>query len=105
MTTAQHQVIGQLTRNAEARVCIGGAWVLMLEMRQAQGGAKSEPIVAIKQCGSGEPARAAAHSAAARLRQGAMARVYCTAFRVGRNSERRRAIELTGVDSVQPIQE
>jgi hypothetical protein len=96
--TVQHQVVGKLVRNAEPRMCLGGAWLVMMELRQAAPGVP--PIVAVHQHGSGEPARAAAHSEANRLRQGATARVFFSGLGLGRTRDQEPAIELRGVDAV-----
>jgi hypothetical protein len=94
----QHTVVGTLVRNAEARMCLGGAWIVMMELRQAT--PTAPPIVAVHQHGQGEPARAAAHSEANRLRQGARARIYFTGLGLGHTRDEKPAIDLRGVDAV-----
>lgn len=97
-TRTQHQVVGTLVRNAEARMCLGGAWIVMMELRQSRPG--MPPIVAVHQHGQGEPARAAAHSEANRLRAGTLARIYFAGIGLGHTRDDAPAIDLRGVDAV-----
>jgi hypothetical protein len=98
--TPQFKATATLARDPIACRALGGAWILVLEMRQPS---EPEPITGAWQFGHGEPAAQAAHSAAARLRQGHQVTVYFSGLGIGHTRDNTASIELRGISSVQAL--
>jgi len=96
----QFKATATLARDPIACKALGGAWILLLEMRQPT---EREPITGAWQFGHGEPAAQAAHSAAARLQHGCTVAVYFTGLGLGHTRDNSASIELRGISSVQAI--
>lgn len=97
----QHRVTATLTRDPVACMAMGGAWLLLLELRQHS---EPDPITGAWQFGHGESAAQAAHSAAYRLRRGQAVQVWYAGLGLGHTQyERRASIELRGISSVQEV--
>ena len=79
-------------------MCLGGAWIVLLELRQA---GTPEPLTGTWQFGHGEAAAQAAHSAAYRFRRGHRVSIYYASLGLGRTRYDEPAVELRGVTSVQ----
>ncbi len=95
----QHRITGTLARAAEVRVCLGGAYVLDLELEQISA-TDPHPIVCRRQYGHGSSAAIAAHSAATHLRQGTRVEVWCVGIAPGATATAEPAIALRGVDHI-----
>lgn len=93
----QHRVIGVLARDAQVRICAGGAYVLDIEMTQRR---EEAPIVARRQYGHGASAAIAAHSAANCLRRGTTVEAWCAGIGIGYTADDTSAIALRGVDQI-----
>lgn len=100
MPHTQHQVVGTLLRDAEVRRCLGGAYVVCIELRQPR---EDAPVVAMRQYGFGATADLAAHAAAHHLRRGTPVRVWCNGIGTGHTSDAEAAIALRGVDLITPL--
>lgn len=99
----QHRVIGVVARDAQARICAGGAYVVDVEIQQARQ-ADDARIVARRQYGHGASAAIAAHTAAAQLRRGTPVEAWCAGIGVGYTTDDTPAIALRGVDQITPLQ-
>lgn len=95
-----HTITATLTRAAEVRMCLGGAWTLWLELTQQH---EPCPIVAVRDYGHGESARQAAYSAATRMPRGEAVRVWCAGIGIGHTHDNRAAIALRGVDQINTL--
>lgn len=95
-----HRLTAVLARRATACVCIGGAWIVLLDLVQP---GEAQPLVGAWQFGHGEAAAQAAHSAANRLRQGCTVHIYCNRIGLGHTRAGQRCVELHGITAVQQI--
>lgn len=86
-----------MASNAEARVCLGGAWTLWMNLQQPR---MAMPMLAIKHYGHGEAAAQAAHSAANRLQRGCRVSLWCEGLDIDHTPAGRQAIVLRGVDAI-----
>lgn len=99
----QHHVVGVMARDAVARPCAGGAYVVDVEITVAcPKGCKR--VVGCCQHGHGADAEAAAHTAADQLRRGTPVEAWCAGIGIGYTTDDIPAIALRGVDQITPLQ-
>lgn len=98
--STEHRLTAKLTSSPAACLCLGGAWIVLLELRQAR---EREPLTGAWQFGHGESAAIAAHSAADRLRRGQVVSVYYAGLGLGHTRDQEASIELRGITSVQAL--
>lgn len=98
--STEHRLTATLTSSPAACLCLGGAWIVLLELRQAR---EREPLTAAWQFGHGEAAAISAHSAADRLRRGQVVHIYYAGLGIGHTRDQQASIELRGVTSVQAL--
>lgn len=99
---SEHQIVGELARNAEMRACLGDAYVIELRIKQLSDSSYGlRPVHGTWQRGHGQAAAAGAATAAAQLRAGTWVRVWCSGIDVGYGPGSRPGIELTGISAVQ----
>ncbi len=107
--STQHRVTGRLTADAQARMALGGSYIVMVELQQSTPlgvdvpADKALPLVGAYQMGHGACAAIAANSKAAALRKGTLVRIWCAGIGLGYTSEDEAAIRLHGIDHVEVI--